>query len=52
MSAAGVPLLGHVHVGKHDLATYARRTDHAGLVAASPLDPGVEQAAKTITDRW
>ncbi|WP_030618183.1 hypothetical protein [Streptomyces fulvoviolaceus] len=52
MAAAGIPLLGHVHVGDHDLATHARRTDQAVLVAASSLDPGVEQAAKTITDRW
>jgi len=52
MAAAGVPLLGHVHVGNHDLVTHTRRTNHAELVAASPLDPGVEQAAKTITDLW
>ncbi|WP_069764872.1 hypothetical protein [Streptomyces sp. LUP47B] len=52
MAAAGIPLLGHVHVGHHDLATHARRTDQAALVVASPLDPGVTQAAKAITDRW
>ncbi|MDQ1064697.1 hypothetical protein [Streptomyces canus] len=51
MAAAGIPLLGHVHVGDHDLVTHTRRTGHAELVAASPLDPGVEQAAKNITDR-
>ncbi|MGP4013724.1 hypothetical protein [Streptomyces sp. 4N124] len=52
MAAARIPLLGHVHVGDHDLATHTRRRDHADVVAVSPLDPGVEQAAKTITDRW
>ncbi|WP_405573342.1 hypothetical protein [Streptomyces phaeochromogenes] len=44
MAAIGIPLLGHVHVGNHDLAAHACRRDHAELVAASPLDPGVEQA--------
>jgi len=51
MAAAGIRLLGHVHIGDHDLVTHARRTDHAGLVASCPLDPGVEQVAKTNTDR-
>jgi hypothetical protein len=52
MAAAGIPLLGHVQLGNHDLAAHTHRRDQADVVAASPLDPGVEQAAKTITDRW
>lgn len=52
MIAAGIPLLGHVHVGDHDLVAHARRADQAALIVASPLDPGVAQTAKTITDRW
>ncbi|MEU5632255.1 hypothetical protein ACH47C_24110 [Streptomyces rishiriensis] len=52
MAAAGIPLLGHVHAGDHDLVAQARRTDQAALIVASPLDPGVAQAAKTITDCW
>lgn len=31
---------------------HKRRTDHADVVAASPLDPGVDQTARTISAHW
>jgi hypothetical protein len=52
MTTVGIPLLGHIHVGDHDLAAHVQRRDQAALVAASPLDPGVEHAAQAIADRW
>ncbi|WBO69040.1 hypothetical protein [Streptomyces camelliae] len=52
MAAAGIPLLGHIRVGDYDLATHHHRTHDTEALANSPLDPGVEQAAKAITDRW
>lgn len=52
MTAAGIPLLGHIHVGDHDLAAHVQRRDQAALVAASPLDPGVEHAAQAVADHW
>lgn len=52
MAAAGIPRLGHVRASDHGLGTHARRTEQAGLIAASPLDPGTERVAKTITDSW
>ncbi|WP_328743754.1 hypothetical protein OHT57_00215 [Streptomyces sp. NBC_00285] len=52
MTAAGIPLLGHIHLGDHGLAAHVQRTDQAALAAASPLDPGVEHAAQAIADRW
>ncbi|MGN9821621.1 hypothetical protein ACTMUQ_40690 [Streptomyces sp. SD11] len=52
MTAAGIPLLGHIHVGDHGLAVHVQRRDRAALFAASPLAPGVEHAAQAIADRW
>ncbi|MFJ4790830.1 hypothetical protein [Streptomyces sp. NPDC088794] len=52
MAAAGIPLLGHVHLGDHGLASHLQRRHRAALVAASPLDPGIEDAAQAIADRW
>ncbi|MEW2570227.1 hypothetical protein [Streptomyces sp. NPDC047070] len=52
MSATGIPLLGHIHVGDHGLAAHVQRRDQAALVATSPLDPSVEHAAQAIADRW
>ena len=52
MAADGIPLLGHVRVGDHGLAVHVQRRDQVALVAASPLDPGVEHAAQAIAARW
>ncbi|MFF3967991.1 hypothetical protein ACFYZI_41375 [Streptomyces griseorubiginosus] len=52
MAAAGIPLLGHIHVGDHGLAAHVQRRNQTALVAASPLDPGAEHAAQAIADRW